>query len=63
MQPRVILLKSWTTEFGKKHPIGTVLQMIPTAASELIMDGIAKKYEGEYPPKNKIKVDLKTIKQ
>ena len=61
MQPRIKLLKSWTNEFGREYKAGTILQLIPTKASDLIRAKIGEKYDGDYPPKEKVKVDLKQL--
>jgi hypothetical protein len=63
MTPRVELKKSWTNEFGRVYPVGTVLQMTPNKASELIRKKIAEKYSGEYPPKGKRKINLSQLKK
>jgi hypothetical protein len=61
MAVRILLKKSWTNIQGRVYPVGTILQLIPTKASELIADKIGEKYDGDYPPKNKIKMDLKHL--
>lgn len=59
---RVQLKKSWTNEFNRSYGIGTVLQLIPSVAKELIENEIGVEYKGEYPPKEKVKIDLKQLK-
>ena len=59
---RVILLRSYQHQYKRDpYSVGTILQCAPYLASELIADKIAKLYEGEYPPKEKVKVDLKQL--
>lgn len=60
---RAKLLKSY------KHPnkskawaVGTVVQGTSRWISELIHDGYAVKYDGEYPPKEKLKINLSNLK-
>lgn len=48
---RVRLRRSWTNEQGRKYPIGTVLQVFPTLGKELVNNGTAVDYNGEYPPR------------
>ncbi len=59
---KVILKKSWTNRFKRKYPVGYVLGVDDVLGSELIKSGIAEKYEGEYPPKGKQKIELSNIK-
>lgn len=61
MQPRVKLLKRWADEFGNSYPVGTILQVTPAAGSELVRTKVAEKYTGFYPPKEKVKIDLKQL--
>lgn len=59
---RIILLKSWTHPYKTKpYAVGTILQCAPYLAAELIADRFAKLYEGDYPPKEKVKMDLSTL--
>ena len=58
---RVKLKKKWKNEFGKEYPVNTILQLIPGKAIELIDGGIAEKYDGEYPPKQKVKMSLSQL--
>jgi hypothetical protein len=58
---RIRLHKKW-----EDYPRGTTLEVFDTKAKELIMAGIAFKYDGEYPPKEKMKTELfkpKNIKE
>lgn len=57
---KVILLRSWTNTQGKKYPIGTTLQLWDGFAKELIQQGIAREYNGDYPPKTKQRINLNT---
>lgn len=50
---RIRLLKKW-----RKWPIGRVIEIFDTTAKEMIRDNIAEKYDGEYPPKTKMKTDF-----
>lgn len=66
MAVRVRLVKSWTNTQGKVYAVGTILQLIPSLASELLADKIGEKYDGQYPPKqgreNKLKIKLSQLK-
>jgi hypothetical protein len=50
---RIRLLKKW-----REYALGTVLEVADPAAKELIYYQRAEKYDGEYPPKNKMKTDF-----
>lgn len=52
------MLKSWTNVFGRKYPIGTVLQCDKQLHEELIDMGWAEDFDGLYPPKTKKKTDF-----
>jgi hypothetical protein len=54
---KIILIKSWEHD-GVKYPIGYTLEVFDPKAKEMIMDGIAERYEGERPPKEKMKSNL-----
>jgi hypothetical protein len=59
---RIRLLRAWKNPYKKKpHPVGSVLQVTLNLGSELIAEGIAEVYNGEYPPKGKIKFELGTL--
>ena len=60
---RVRLLKSWKHPYGKNHTVGTILQCAPYLAMELLADNIGELYDGDYPPKEKVKIDLKQLKR
>lgn len=63
MAVRVQLLKSYHHDNKKKAwSVGTVLQLTQQLASDLIHEGIAIEYKGEYPPKKKMKLELKQLK-
>jgi hypothetical protein len=55
---RIRLLKSWT-HHGKRYPVGTIITY--TKAQELIDKNEAEKYTGSYPPKKKMKLNLKDL--
>lgn len=50
---KVRLLTKW-----RDWPIGRVIEVFDTKAKEMIRDNIAEKYDGEYPPKQKMKTDF-----
>jgi hypothetical protein len=50
---KIRLLKKWRT-----WPVGRVIEIFDTTAKEMIRDRIAIKYDGEYPPKGKMKTDF-----
>lgn len=54
----VILKRSWTNRFKKTYPMGRILSVDNTLGSELIKEGVAEKYKGEYPPKSKTKTEF-----
>lgn len=58
MTCRVVLVKKWTNKFGKTYHVGTILQTDNILGSELIDQKYGKKYEGKYPPENKMKTDF-----
>ena len=59
---RIILLKSWQHPYkSKPYAVGSILQCAPYLAMELLADKIGKLYEGEYPPKEKLKMDLSQL--
>ena len=46
----------------KAWPVNQIVQGTSQWISELIHQGVAEKYNGEYPPKNnKVKMDLKKL--
>jgi hypothetical protein len=56
---RIRLLKSYKHIYKEKAwPRGTVIQVDTVLASELIRTKTGEKYEGEYPPKNKMKTEF-----
>jgi hypothetical protein len=59
---KIILKRSWTNKFGRKYPINQILTVDGDLGSSLIKEGVAEKYEGEYPPRSKKKMDLSNIK-
>ncbi len=58
---RVRLLKSWANVRGRVYPVGTILQVTSYLASELLADKTAENYSGDYPPKSKMKMNLKQL--
>ncbi len=59
---RIMLLKSWQHPYKKKpYAVNTILQCDLNLAGELLADKIGKIYEGEYPPKEKVKMNLSTL--
>jgi hypothetical protein len=50
---RIRLLKRW-----RDFPMCTVLEVFDPTAKELIYNQRAEKYDGEYPPKKKVKTDF-----
>jgi hypothetical protein len=50
---KIRLLSKW-----EKYAIGTVLEVFDSKAKELICEGAAERYTGEYPPKKKMKTDF-----
>lgn len=59
--PKVIFIRSYRTKRGKIYPVNHVQTVDEFQGSMLISEGYAKKYEGEYPPKKKVKMDLKQL--
>ncbi len=43
---------------GKKYPIGTVLTLTRSFAKEMIENGTATEYTGEYPRVKKMKTEF-----
>jgi len=59
---RVRLKKSWSHPYkNKPYSVGTILQCDTSLAGELMAENIGQLYEGEYPPKEKFKIDLSTL--
>lgn len=54
---KVRLLKKWENA-GKAYAMATVLEVADPKAKQLISDRIAEKYNGEYPPKQKLKTEF-----
>lgn len=50
---RVRLLKKWRT-----WPVGQVIEIFDPVAKRMIAMLQAEKYEGEYPPREKMKTDF-----
>jgi len=50
---KIRLRKKW-----REWAIGTVLEVWGPTAKEMIIGNIAEKYNGEYPPKDKMKTDF-----
>lgn len=47
---------------GKRWPAKTKLRVTPQKGKELLSSGFAEEYKGVFPPKGKVKVDLKQLK-
>lgn len=60
--PKVIFIRSYKTKRGKVYPVNHIQTVDEFHGSKLISEGYAVKYEGEYPPKQKFKMDLKQLK-
>lgn len=59
---RLMLMKSWKHPYkNKPYAVGTILQCSIPLAQELLADRIGRLYDGEYPPKDKVKMDLKQL--
>lgn len=50
---RIRVLKKW-----REYPVGQVIEVFDSKAKQLIVDKTAEKYEGEYPPREKMKTDF-----
>jgi hypothetical protein len=50
---KIRLLKKW-----RDWNLGVVLEVADPKAKQLIYDGDAEKYDGEYPPKQKMKTEF-----
>jgi len=61
MAVRIKLNKSWANFQGKQYAVGTILQLTSELASELIRNKIGEKYEGDYPPRKKFKIELSQL--
>lgn len=58
MSYKIILKKKWTNRLGRVYPIGSIIQGDKELAKKLIESKTGDKYEGEYPPRGKVKTDL-----
>lgn len=58
MSRRVILTKSWTNILGRTYAIGSIIQCDPELEEKLISHEYGEKYEGEYPPQKKVKLEF-----
>jgi len=61
MAVRILLKKKWKNSQGKEYAVGTILQVIPNLGSQLIADKIGEFYEGPYPPRKKLKIELSQL--
>ena len=61
MAYRVKLKRKWKNVFGKEYPVNTILTLLPQKAKELVDGGIAVQYDGNYPPKQKTKMNLSQL--
>lgn len=50
---RIRVLKKW-----REYPVGQVIEVFDSKAKQLIADRLAEKYDGEYPPREKMKTDF-----
>lgn len=50
---KVRLLRKWNG-----WPIGRVIEIFDIKAKQMIRDNIAESYNGEYPPRDKMKTDF-----
>lgn len=50
---KVRLIRKW-----RDWPMGQVMEVFDTTAKEIIRDGFAEKYTGEYPPAKKMKTEF-----
>lgn len=50
---KIRLLKKWRT-----WALATILEVDDQKAKEMIRDNIAEKYNGQYPPRSKMKTDF-----
>jgi len=63
MKNRIILKKSWQHPYrNEPYPVGTILQPDNPLREYLIGNKIAKEYKGDYPPKQKVKIELEHLK-
>jgi hypothetical protein len=58
---RVRLLRSHRTPHAM-YAVGTILNYSKGVAEKMIIDGNAEKYTGPYPPKGKMKMNLRDLK-
>lgn len=58
---RVRLLKSHTTPHAR-YAVGTILNYSKGVAEKMIIEGDAEKYTGPYPPKKKMRMNLRDFK-
>ncbi len=58
---RIILKKSLVV-LGRKRSVGTVMVVTNERGVDLLSSGFAEGYTGEFPPKGKVKWDLKQLK-
>lgn len=54
---KVRLIRKW-----REWPVGRVIEVFDGKAKELIRDNYAEVYDGEYPPKQKLKTELRNLK-
>lgn len=61
MVNRVRLVRAWASTF-KTYAVGTVLQVDNELFNRLTKEGFGEAYNGEYPPKGKVKMKLEQLK-
>lgn len=58
---RIRLLRKYKTQLGFTYPVGRILTVSDSYGKKIIAEGSAEKYTGEYPPRKKMKFDLKNL--
>ncbi len=59
---RIILKKSWKMNERRTYAVGTILQVDNELRDKLLKSKKGELYEGEYPPKDKQKINLTELK-
>lgn len=58
---RIRLTKSWKMNERRTYPVGTILQVDNELRDKLLKSKKGELYEGEYPPRDKQKIELKQL--
>lgn len=58
MSVKVTLKKSWKNSAGKQYAVGSIMQFDKETTKKLIGEGIAEIYNGDYPPRGKVKTEF-----